>query len=161
MDIRGARARAASPRASDSFLANQKLYPGPPRPPCHAWHAGGEGRVPRELSAGAHLPPPGPTPFGLRIPLDSLRRKCQRSCAIGGDGQLFQGLIKLERRMGGPGAGKHRPAGGPRPPGFLPSEPRISRCCGRQADSSSLVTRSSFCGTETPGTSFQKVTEAR
>lgn len=42
-----------------------------------------------------------------------------RRCAIGGDGQLFQGLIKLERRMGGPGAGKHRPAGGPRPPARL------------------------------------------
>lgn len=135
--------QAASPRASILSWRTRSLCRSPeassPRLACS-----GQGRAPREPSAGAHLPPPGPTPLGLWIPLDGLRRKCQRSCAIGGDGQLFRGLIKLERRMGGPGAGEHRPAGAlARPPGYLPPEPRISRCCGRRADSSSLVTRSS------------------
>lgn len=125
--IHRARARAASPRASDSFLANQKPVPGAPEassphPAC------------RRQGQGAHLPPPSPTRFGLWIPLEhSQVQMSGGSCAIGGDGRLFQGLIKLERRMGGPEAGKHRPSGGPRPParppGFLPSEPRISRCC--------------------------------
>lgn len=82
-----------------------------------------------------------------------------RHCAIGGDGQLFQGPIKLERRVGGPGPGSTILQDA-RPPGFLPSEPRISRCCGRKADSFSLVTLSSSPWHRDSGTSFQKVTEA-
>lgn len=64
-------------------------------------------------------PPPGPTPSGLRIPLQQAQAQMSEgSCAIGGDGQLFQGPIKLARRLGGLGPGstvlqEARPPGRP------------------------------------------------
>lgn len=69
------------------------------------------------------------------------------SCAIGGDGQLFQGLIKLER-MGGPGAGKHvlqeALARLPARQAFCRQSPEYPVAAGREADLFSLVTPSSF-----------------
>lgn len=80
----------------------RKLCPEPLKPYRHAWHEGGQGRGELEkLSGGVHPHPHTPSSCGLWIPFEhSKAQMSERSCAIRGDGQLFQELIKIRKEWG-------------------------------------------------------------
>lgn len=80
----------------------RKLCPEPLKPYRHASHEDCEGRGELEkLSVGIHPLTHPPSPFGLWVPREhSEAQMSERSCAITGDGQLFQELIKIRKERG-------------------------------------------------------------
>lgn len=72
----------------------RNLRPEPPRPPRHTWHAGAEGRAPRELSVVPTCPHPAPPRLVFGSHWNILRRKCQGGIAQSGEmDKYFKGRL--------------------------------------------------------------------